>query len=669
MPLKYDANAEWLEADGNGGFASGTVGGARTRRYHALLLHAATPPTGRYVLVNGFDATVETPEGTYPISAQMYAPCVIHPDGASRIESFEPDPWPRWTFLLEDGTRIEQEILSAKGAPITIVRWRLAARRKGVSLTVRPFLSGRDYHALHRENPGFRFDAEPRENGVRWQPYPDLPAIASRFNGIYAHDPHWYHSFLYREEQSRGLDHLEDLASPGTIRFDLSREEAVWILAADTPQTAGILAGAGPKALATRLRSAESRRRARLSSPVLRAADAYLVGRGEGMTIVAGYPWFTDFGRDTFIALRGLCLATGRLDEARKILLEWAGSVSEGMLPNCFPDRGDAPGYNSVDASLWFVVAAHEYLGTMKARRRKVPDSDRAALASAVERILDGYARGTRFGIRADGDGLLTAGEPGLQLTWMDAKVDGWVVTPRIGKAVEVQALWLNALRAAGAFSDRWSGLFERGLESFRSRFWNPEAGCLHDVVDADHAPGLTDSSLRPNQILAVGGLPFSLLEGDQARCVVDAVESHLLTPMGLRSLGPAEPRYAGRCEGSARDRDAAYHQGTVWPWLMGPFVEAWVRVRGGTEEAKREARERFLDPLLRHLAEAGLGHVSEIADGDPPHAPRGCPFQATSLGEVIRIDQVVLAPGEAKRTVRKAAKRAGARPTRAAAR
>jgi predicted glycogen debranching enzyme len=266
-------------------------------------------------------------------------------------------------------------------------------------------------------------------------------------------------------------------------------------------------------------------------------------------------------------------------------------------------------------------------------------------LAAAVEAILDGYARGTRYGIRLDDDGLIAAGVPGVQLTWMDAKVGDWVVTPRIGKPVEVQALWLNALAVGAAYSERWAALLERGRDAFGRRFWNEAGGCLHDVVDVDHHAGTADSSFRPNQIFAVGGLPLALLEGEQARRVVDAVEARLLTPVGLRSLAPGEPAYTPHYQGGVRERDGAYHQGTVWPWLIGPFVEAWVRVRGATPGVKREARERFLEPLLRHLDEAGLGHISEIADAEPPHTPRGCPFQAWSVGEALRLDRSVLAP------------------------
>src|SRR5204862_486606 len=412
----------------------------------------------------------------------------------------------------------------------TALYWRLHEGRGG-TLAVRPLVSGRDYHALHHENPAFRFDAEVADGHVVWRPYPGLPAIVARANGSYAQQPDWYRSFLYTEERERGLDHVEDLASPGIFRWDLARGEAVLVLAAEGHEPAEDVAA---------LRAAEEPRRRRFPSRVHRAADAYLVRRGSGKTIVAGYPWFTDWGRDTFIALRGLCLATGRLDDARAILLEWAGLVSDGMLPNRFAGQGEAPEFNAVDAALWYVVAVHDFLGAAGS----VTERDRRALETAVEAILSGYARGTRYRIRVDDDGLLAAGEPGVQLTWMDAKVGDWVVTPRIGKPVEVQALWLNALRIGSRFSERWAELYTRGRAAFESRFWNEARGALHDVVDVDHRPGTVDPTFRPNQILAVGGLPFAVLDGSRARQVVDAVEARLLTPLGLRSLAPDEPGY-----------------------------------------------------------------------------------------------------------------------------
>ncbi len=650
----FDSHAEWLEADGLGGFASGTVGGARTRRYHALLLVATQPPAGRLVLVNGFEAWVESQAARdaggfdpVPLSTQRYAPDVLHPRGIDRLASFEPEPWPRWTFQLPDGSWIVQEIVARHGAPAVCVSWRHENARGAIRLQVRPLLSGRDPHALHHENGSFDFTSHEERGWLRWQPYRGVSAVVSGSNGEFRAEPLWYRNFLYTEEQARGLDYIEDLASPGALVFELEGSEALWVLSADG------LDGRDPTASAPRgtvdafvhaTRTAELARRSAMTSRLERAAAAYLVKRGNGRTIIAGYPWFGDWGRDTFIALRGLCFATGRFDEARQILVEWSGTVSQGMLPNRFPDRGDVPEYNAVDASLWYVIAVGELLDAARAGRVGLREPDSERLEAAVRAILDGYARGTRYGIRLDSDGLLMSGEPGVQLTWMDAKVGDWVVTPRTGKAVDVQALWLNALAVGARFDAALGETLARGEASFRERFWNESRGALFDVVDAGHRPHENDPAFRPNQVFAVGGLPRAIVNGERARRIVDAVEARLWTPLGLRSLAPSEPGYTSRYQGGVRERDGCYHQGTVWPWLIGPFVEAWVRVRGSTDEAKREARSRFLEPLLDHLDDAGIGHISEIADADAPHTPRGCPFQAWSVGEALRLDRLVLA-------------------------
>jgi predicted glycogen debranching enzyme len=635
---------EWLEADGLGGFASGTIEGPRSRRYHGLLLVAQSPPVQRTLLVSGFDAFIVTPRGRLAITSQRYTPDVLAPDAGSRRLCFRAQPWPRWRFQLDGGTVIEQEIFVHKASGRTVVRWCLCASSEAATLEVRPFLCGRDYHALHHENPAFQFTPEVEGERLLWRPYHGVPPIVMLANAHYEHDPQWYRNFSYREEEARGLDSVEDLAAPGILRWDLSGgREAVWILGTELPAEA-----APARVVAEQLREEEIDRRRQFTSSRERAADDYVVRRGSGQSIIAGYPWFTDWGRDTFIALRGLCIATGRLDLAARILTEWSTAVSEGMLPNRFPDRGETPEYNAVDASLWFVVCVQELKQALAKQHRRMRADDVARLDEAVHDILAGYADGTRHGIRADSDGLLAAGAPGVQLTWMDAKIGDWVVTPRVGKPVEVEALWLNALAVGAHASQRFRDLFEQGSESFRERFWNAQAGCLYDVIDVDHRAGVVDATIRPNQILAVGGLPLAaLLPRDQATRVVGTVYSRLYTPVGLRSLAPFESGYAPRYEGSVRERDAAYHQGTVWPWLLGPFVEAWVRVGG--PGARSIARKRFLEPMLARLDPLGTGHLAEIADAEAPHTSRGCPFQAWSLGEALRLDLVVLSDGLAR--------------------
>jgi predicted glycogen debranching enzyme len=539
--------------------------------------------------------------------------------------------------VLDDGTRIEHELFVPRGAAMTVLSWRVAGAAAGMSLTVRPLLAGRDHDALHRENGVLRFDAAVEGERIEWRPYDGVPAIVALTNGTYRHDPHWHRGFVYDEERRLGLEAEEDLAAPGTLTFDLAEGQAHLVLAAHLVDAPAPLEGRRVGDVVAELRAAEGHRRAAFVSPLHRAADAYLVRRGGGQTILAGYPFATDRGRDTFVALRGICLATGRHEDARAILLEWADSISEGMLPGRFAERGESRGYDAADASLWYVIAVHDYLAATAASGRATPRGDRRRLQAAVEAILDGYAAGTRHGIRLDGDGLLAVGERGAAVTWMDAHRDGRPVTPRVGKPVELEALWLSAVSIASAFSERWPKTLAAGLRAFRERFWNG-AGALHDVVDVDHRAGTVDPTLRPNQILAVGGLPHVLLEPGPARRVVDAVEARLWTPLGLRTRAPGEGGYAGRAED-----EGAVHEGAAWPWLIGPFVEAWVRVRGSTLEARREARARFLEPLLGQLERRGLGHLSEVADGDAPHAQAGSPFQACSVSEALRLDRVVL--------------------------
>lgn len=557
---------------------------------------------------------------------------------------FTHEPWPTWHYELANGTCLRQELVVAHGTGTTAIVWTLVAGGGQAMLRVRPFLSGRDYHALHHENGAFRFGADRRGASVVFRCYDGVPDVAALSNGEYRHAPDWYRHFLYMEERERGLDDTEDLACPGEFTWVLTQpgDEALLLLDARGEQAYSCMQPVDVVRLGRDIRARERERRGALGTTLDIAADAYIVRRNAGRTIVAGYPWFTDWGRDTFIALRGLCLATGRLQDARDILVEWAGTVSQGMLPNRFPDDGGVPEFNAVDASLWFVVASHELL-EMRRATALLSRNDRNALQSAVLSIVEGYARGTRYGIRMEGDGLLAAGAPGVQLTWMDARVGDRVITPRVGKPVEVQALWLNALAIAATVDSSWKSTLEAGLRSFQ-RFWCDDIGRLADVIDVDHVPGTRDDSFRPNQILAVGGLPLNLLDQERAYGVVDAVERALLTPLGLRSLASNDEAYAPVYRGGPADRDAIYHQGTVWPWLIGPFVEAWVRVRGTTPAAKAEARRRFLEPLLEHRQAAGLGHVSEIADATQPFTPRGCPFQAWSLAELIRLDRIVLA-------------------------
>lgn len=635
-------HAEWLETDGLGGYAMGRADGIRTRRYHALLTVSRRPPTERMTLVNGFDAWIETSDGTLALSRQRYAPDVIAPGDTPPLVAFTCTPWPTWRFALPDGVELTQELLVQYGAPLVVISWSLSAPIDA-TLVVRPYLSVRDTHGSTHENGSFDYSARVAGHRIDWRPYDGLPAVIAATNGTLVPEPTWYRNFQYDEERARGLDFVEDLAAPGTIRFALRDGRAVLAFGSDTPGMSSLL-DARAERLWDVVSEGERARRAAFRTPLHQAGDAYVVQRGDGAgrTIIAGYPWFSDWGRDTFIALRGLCIASGRLGDARAILLEWAQHVNRGMLPNFFPEGGAAAEYNSVDASLWYVIAVHDYLAAVE-RQGMHDEADESQLRHAVTAIVSGYSHGTRYGIHADAGGLLSAGQQGVQLTWMDAKVGDWVVTPRIGKPVEIQALWINALQVAARWEPSWDAVADNARASFVARFWDEGSGALADVVDVDHQPGVVDFSLRPNQLLAVGGLPWPVVGGEMARRIVARCEAALWTPAGLRSLAADDPRYVGHYGGDMRQRDGAYHQGTVWPWLAGAFIEAWLRVHGDTDDARREARGRFLAPLIAHYSDAAPGQLSEIADADPPFTPNGCPFQAWSVGEALRLAEVVL--------------------------
>jgi len=634
--LERALKLEWLETNGRGGFASGTVAGPNTRRYHALLLVARKLLAERCVLVNHLEERLDINGSSFPLSTNLY-PGTVHPDGYRRCVGFASEPWPTWTYAL-GGVTVAREIFNPRGRELVVVRWRLAEpSTRSARLVIRPMLTGRGYHSLHHENGSIRTDATARDGLVAWQPYGDLPQVRAIHTGEYRHQPDWFRRVQYPVEQERGLEYEEDWWSPGEVAFTLSHEKPASLVF-----TTELVDPINVDALA----KGEQRRRKAVRTgvpkgdPLARslwsASEAYISERGKQHTVIAGYPWFTDWGRDTFLSLPGLCLVTGRYDVARQVIEAFAAHVSRGMIPNRFPDAGEMPEYNTIDGSLWFIHAVGRYLDHT--------GDDRTVEQvgwPAVRQILDGYRQGTRYGIKVDHDGLVTSGAPGVQLTWMDAKVGEWVVSPRRGKPVEIQALWIRALGFGEilgtrfgdpAFAARCRADRVCAIKSFRARFWHEAGGYLYDLIDGEHGD---DASLRPNQIFAVA-LTKGLLNRDQAKRVVQVVEEQLLTPVGLRTLAPGDPRYRPRYEGSVADRDGAYHQGTVWPFLLGPFVTAWVSTHGGTTTARRKARE-FFKGIERHLAEACLGQVSEIFDAEAPHTPRGCFAQAWSVAEVLR--------------------------------
>ena len=631
IPFEESSRVEWLETNGIGGFASGTIAGLNSRRYHGLLVAATHPPVGRMVLLSKFEETLVIGGRRIDLSANRY-PGVIHPQGYAYLKEFRRDPFPVFVYDI-DGLQLQKSIFMIHGENTTVVQYEASG---DCTLELRPLIAFRDYHSTTHENGAIRGTPRIEPGMAVCSPYdgcPDLylghDAAEVRITG------EWYRNFEYAIEQERGLDFREDLFNPAAFTFDL-RQSPVTLVASTERRPAR----AGPA-----LRSAEiARRRQVLSAApsddpfkqsLLAAADQFIVSRGDQSSVIAGYHWFSDWGRDTMIAMPGLTLATGRHDDARKILLAFAASVDRGMLPNRFPDAGESPEYNTVDATLWYFEAVRAFAahtGDFEFVRRD--------LYPVLAGIIDWHERGTRYGIRVDADGLLLAGEPGVQLTWMDAKIGDWVVTPRHGKPVEIQALWFNALKIMENLAARfncpershYADLSDRARRSFLPLFWNEQTCSLYDVVAGD----ARDASIRPNQILAVS-LFHSMLPRPQARAVVSAVEHHLLTPYGLRSLSPADPQYRPRYEGDPHSRDSAYHQGTVWPWLLGPFLTAYVKVNSRSAKARRQAAQ-WLEPLRQYLAGPGGGQAPEVFDGDAPHCAGGCFAQAWSVAELLRV-------------------------------
>jgi predicted glycogen debranching enzyme len=639
--LETALRREWLETNGLGGFASSTIIGLNTRRYHGLLVAAIKPPVGRLVLLSKLEETLWIDGKRFDLSANRY-PGVIHPQGFHYLKQFRLDPFPVFTYEVE-GIEMEKSVFLIHGENSAVIHYEVRKNNrpevpKNLRLEIRPLIAFRDYHGTTHENTVINPTLQERSGLVSVTPYHGLPSLHLAHNAVELRKTgDWYRNFEYDAERERGLDFSEDLFNPFVLSFDLRSRRRTSIVASTEERDA---------AQAFEYRQAEitRRRKAVVASPIddsfaqslAVASDQYLVSRGDEKTVIAGYHWFGDWGRDTMIALPGLTLPTGKYDVARSILRTFARQVDRGMLPNRFPDAGEAPEYNTVDAALWFFEAARAYLAYTSDL-----EFVRNELYPVFADIIAWHVRGTRYRIKVDDSGLLESGELGVQLTWMDAKVGDWVVTPRRGKPVEIQALWYNALcimeDLANRFGDeaarkRYRHMAAVAQWSFNRLFWNEKLGCLYDVING--AP--PDPSIRPNQIFAVS-LPHGMLPRDRAISALEKVEEHLLTPFGLRSLAPSDPQYRGQYTGSPAERDGAYHQGTVWPWLLGPFITAYMKVHGRSEETRRQA-QAWLSPLKAHLAEAGLGHISEIFEGDPPHRPCGCIVQAWSVAEILRV-------------------------------
>jgi len=544
--MNPNLSSEWLETNGIGGFSSSTISGINTRRYHGLLTAANKPPVGRLVLLSKLEETLIIDGTIYEFSANQY-PGVIHPQGFNYQVSFRLDPFPIFTYEI-DGIRIEKSVFMVHGENTTVVQYKLMTNREQLKLEIRPLTAFRDYHSTMHENGALNSQVETEPGQTTFRPYRDLPLLHL------AHDPaeidtngFWYRNFQYRVEQERGLDFQEDLFSPCAFTFDLSARNKISIIASTERHDASD---------ADTYRDAEIERRIRLNQRVPgsnkfvarlnTAADQFVVARQRGTTLIAGYHWFADWGRDTMISLPGLTLVNGRWEIARSILAEFAAHVNRGMLPNRFPDAGEAPEYNTVDATLWFFEAVRSYL-------QYTGDYEfvRTSLYTVLKDIVNWHIGGTRYQIHMDHDGLLLSGESGVQLTWMDAKVGDWVVTPRHGKPVEIQALWYNALRVVEHLARRfgqpsvekaYEAIANKARTSFNEVFWNDESACLYDVVNGE----TRDASIRPNQVIAIS-LTNTMVSQERAASVLRVVERDLLTPRGLRTLSPADPNYIGR--------------------------------------------------------------------------------------------------------------------------
>ncbi len=635
--LQAGLSREWLETNGLGGFACGTVAGANTRRYHGLLTAALNPPGGRMLLLSKLEETLVLGERRIDLSTNEYAGA-IHPEGYQALSGFRLDPFPTWTFDVE-GVRLEKTVFMPQGSNTVQVEYKLLQAPKGSEpvLEVRPLIAFRDYHSTTHENDGLSAEVNTKPNSATVQPYPTLPRLhfANNADGL-DRNGYWYKNFLYREERARGLDFMEDLFGPFVLSWKLSKDRDAQIIASTEMRDIREANAARKAELQRREKLAAS---APVKDPLARtlavAAAQFIARRGNDWTVMAGYPWFMDWGRDTMISLPGLTLFNGRADVAKSIMRNFARHTDQGMLPNCFVDSGETAEFNTVDAALWFFEAARLYGATTNDY-----DFIEEELYPVFTEIIDWHIKGTRYNIKVAEDGLLNAGAPGAQLTWMDAKIGDWVVTQRSGKPVEIQALWYNALRImeelAARFGDeerrkKYSTMASLAGVNFNRVFWNKDAKCLYDVVEG----ASPDGSIRPNQIFAVS-LHHSMLSPEQARAVLETVERELLTPVGLRTLNHSDSRYRPTYGGNQYSRDSAYHQGTVWPWLLGPYVSAYVRVNGGTEQARAKAHE-LLRGIEQHLSEAGLGQISEIFDADSPHRPQGCFAQAWSVGEILR--------------------------------
>jgi predicted glycogen debranching enzyme len=639
---------EWLVTNGIGGYASSSISGANTRRYHGLLVAACEPPLGRAVVFSKLEEELRVEDHLYLLSANKY-PSVTYPQGFRHLQSFSLDPVPTFTFEVHESTVVLQKrIWLEYGSNTVFVSYALLKAPEPVKLGLVPFLAYKDYHTEQRRWDGFTGEISLTESkGLQIIDFPNARPTFLRLVPNSSFDFHavngWFYNYVHEREEERGLDFIEDLYSPGRYDGILAPGKTVTFVASLdhenlTDPEAALKDELNRQAALLASASIKNNRSSDVARLVL-AADQFLIEKSNNVaraTVIAGYPWFTDWGRDTMIALPGLALSTGRYELAKSILETFSGAVQDGLLPNRFTDNGEGAEFNTVDATLWFFHAGYEY-----ARRSGDWKFLTEEMLPVFQTILHAHINGTRYGIKVDqSDGLLSAGEADIQLTWMDAKVGDWVVTPRTGKPVEIQALWYNALRVtaevakkAGQDNAEWSALADKAHASFLEKFVNHATSALYDVVGV---PGTSDpdASIRPNQIFALS-LPFPLVEPNSeiGKAVFKEVTDHLLTPVGLRTLSPSDSRYKAHYgPGGPLERDGSYHQGTVWPWLIGAYVDVYRKLNPDEKKIKL-----LLKDLSSAITSYGVGSIAEIFDGDAPHKPNGCIAQAWSVAEVLR--------------------------------
>jgi predicted glycogen debranching enzyme len=647
---------EWLITNGLGGYASGTLAGVATRRYHGLLIAALPNPLGRTMMFNQLSERISLPDGSQHWIGGYERDETLDVRGLDRLREFRlEDGLPIWSFEVGDFW-IERKIAFAHLQNTLFIQYRLTRGEGAVRLSLRPSFQFRSHDGPVSASIGDQYSLQAQDDRyeIRGGQLPPLRLTLHGAEHQFIYAPQRETHLVYRVEADRGYDAAGEQWSLGRFRVELTKAASVTLIAS-TESWEDVTALTPDEALVC-----ESQRRQRLlvqsgvsvadrvAQELVLAADQFVISprgrvaaamrahaRGDELrSVIAGYHWFTDWGRDTMISLEGLTLQTGRFEEARYILNMFAQYVRDGLIPNLFPEGSQEGLYHTADATLWFFHALDRYVQLAEDRQTL------RELLPLLEEIVRCHVRGTHYGIGVDAaDGLLRQGEPGYQLTWMDAKCDGWVVTPRRGKAVEINALWYNALcvlhrwqteeRGVQAASDT-AGLAARAMQSFNQRFWCERVGHLYDVVDGEEGD---DAALRPNQLFAIS-LPYAVLARERWTSVVDSVARELVTPVGLRSLARQHPDYKASYHGDLRTRDAAYHQGTVWSWLIGPYVDAWCKLR----PRPRDEIRALLAGLVAHLGEAGVGSISEVFDAEPPFTPRGCIAQAWSVAELLRV-------------------------------